>query len=244
MTTRIAGLWILLLGATTTAAPTLVVAPLSSSGQDQSDAQTITRLVRIYAGQSRAFTLVTPEELGAIDEELKRQLSGGCAEASCIADIGGALGAKFMITGSLDRLGKRHILTLKLIDIEQVRAVNTVAGQANSVEEFADTLPIRMQELFGERPRASLSRSKANNTRDSNAAAPAPAAPVPAARARGHVWVWKTSAHAAVARASRRTRRWLARKVHPAWTSTTTSAAVWKTRRRPRVRKTRRRSQR
>ena len=129
-------------------APTLVVAPLQSSQGDQADAATMTRLVRIYAGQAHAFTLVTPEELGAIDEELKRQLSGGCSDASCIADIGGALGAQYMITGSLDRLGKRHILTLKLIDIEQVRAISTVAGQAKSVEEFADSLPGKMRALF------------------------------------------------------------------------------------------------
>jgi hypothetical protein len=142
-------------------APTLVVAPLQSSHGDQADATTMTRLVRIYAGQAHAFTLVTPEELGAIDEELKRQLSGGCNDDSCIADIGGALGAQYMITGSLDRLGKRHILTLKLIDIEQVRAVSTVAAQAKSVEEFADSLPGKMRALFDGAERKGSSQAAA-----------------------------------------------------------------------------------
>jgi hypothetical protein len=132
--------------------PTLVVAPLQARPADREDAETITRLVRIYAGQSAAFSLVTPEEVGAIDEEVKRQLSGGCNEASCIAELGGALGAKYMITGSLDRLGKRYIITLKLIDIEQVRAISTVASQERSIEAFADSLPLTIRQLFKEEP--------------------------------------------------------------------------------------------
>ena len=133
-------------------APTLVVAPLQARPADREDAETITRLVAIYAGQSAAFSLVTPEEIGAIDEEIKRQLSGGCNEASCIAELGGALGAKYMITGSLNRLGKRYILTLKLIDIEQVRAVSTVASQERSIGVFADSLPTTIRQLFKEEP--------------------------------------------------------------------------------------------
>jgi TolB-like protein len=132
--------------------PTLVVAPFQARPADREDAQTITRLVGIYAGQSAAFSLVTPEELGAIDEEIARQLSGGCSEASCIAELGGALGAKYMITGSLDRLGKLYILTLKLIDIEQVRAIGTAASQERSVEAFADSLPGTIRKLFKEEP--------------------------------------------------------------------------------------------
>jgi hypothetical protein len=133
-------------------APTLVVAPFQARQVDSEDAATITRLAAIYAGQSAAFSLVTPEELGAIDEEIKRQLSGGCSEASCIAELGGALGAKYMITGSLNRLGKRYILTLKLIDIEQVRAVSTAASQEGSIEAFADSLPHTIRQLFKEEP--------------------------------------------------------------------------------------------
>jgi len=138
--------------------PTLIVAPLSSRKTDSADSNTLTSLIRIYAGQSSQFTLVTPEELGAIDEELKRQLSGGCDETSCIADIGGALGAKYMLTGGLNRLGNRYILTLKLIDIEKVRAVSTVADQSNSIEAFADSLPAKIRELFKEGGRAPNAR--------------------------------------------------------------------------------------
>jgi TolB-like protein len=83
-----------------------------------------------------------------IDDELERQLSGGCAEASCIAELGGALGAQYIITGNLDRLGSLYILSLKLIDIEQVSAVKTAAIQEASLEGFARRLSDEITELL------------------------------------------------------------------------------------------------
>ena len=145
----------LLFAAPAAAKPTLVVAPLQSELEDARDARTLSRFLRTYAGQASGYTLVTPEDMGAIDEELKRQLSGGCSEASCIAEIGGALGAQFMITGSLDRLGRRYILNIKLIDIEQVKAITTLAIQARSTEAFADLLPQELNQLLGGNQQAS-----------------------------------------------------------------------------------------
>ena len=71
------------------AQPTLVVAPLERVQTRQSDATTLTEMIRIQIGKSRRYTLVTPEEQHNIDAELKRQLSGGCSEASCITHCSG-----------------------------------------------------------------------------------------------------------------------------------------------------------
>jgi hypothetical protein len=86
--------------------------------------------------------------MGAIDEELKRQLAGGCDEASCIAEIGEALGARFMITGKFSRFGSRYILLLKLVDIEKVKAVNTTSLQAKKIEAVLDLLEAKIVELL------------------------------------------------------------------------------------------------
>ena len=83
----------MLIAAPTVAKPTLVVAPLQSAKRDKDNADTLGEMIRIQVAKSNRYTLVTPEEMGAIDDELKRQLSGGCNQDSCIAEIGGALGA-------------------------------------------------------------------------------------------------------------------------------------------------------
>ena len=137
------------LGATSLLAPTLVVAPLQRVKTEAADATTLAEMICVQVGQSNRYTLVTPEDIGAIDEELHRQLEGGCDEASCIAEIGGALGARYMITGKFSRLGSRYVLLLKLLDIEQVKAVNTTSIQARSIETIADLLEPRITELLG-----------------------------------------------------------------------------------------------
>ena len=149
----------LLLAAPAAAKPTLLVAPLKVSRTNKADAATLGRLMRVYAGQPNQYLLVTPEDMGDIDEEIKRQLSGGCDEASCIAEIGGALGAKFMITGSFDRLGANYILTLKFIDIERVAALITVALDKPTVVAIANALPDKVDELLGvkQEPEAKVS---------------------------------------------------------------------------------------
>lgn len=157
------------IGAPAETKPTIIVAPLNTSRTNSKDAETLSRLLRVYVGQSKHYLLVAPEDLGDIDEEIKRQLSGGCNEASCIAEIGGALGAKFMITGSFDRLGRSYVLTLKFIDIERVAVVNTVALREPTVVSIANALPDNVDELLGaeqepiiEAPPAAKDPSQAN----------------------------------------------------------------------------------
>ena len=137
-----------LIGAPNTDKPTLLVAPLQSIKTDPSNAKILEQLIRNYAGRSGRYTLVTPDEMGAIDEELKRQLSGGCSEASCIANIGGALGAQFMIAGSFNRLGSRYILTLKLVDIEMVKAIRTTEVMQSGLDPIVDVLEGRITGLL------------------------------------------------------------------------------------------------
>ena len=139
----------LLIGAPNPEKPTLLVAPLQSIKTDPSNAKILEQLIRNYAGRSGGYTLVTPDEMGAIDEELKRQLSGGCSEASCIANIGGALGAQFMLSGSFNRLGSRYILTLKLVDIELVKAIRTTEVMESGLDPIVDVLEGRVEALLG-----------------------------------------------------------------------------------------------
>ena len=139
----------LLIATPAAAKPTLVVAPLQSTTRDKDNADTLGEMIRIQVGKSDRYTLVTPEDMGAIDEELKRQLSGGCDEASCIAEMGGALGAQFMITGKFKRMGKRFILLLKLVDIEKVKAINTQSVMAGSPEVLLDLLGSKIAQLLG-----------------------------------------------------------------------------------------------
>ena len=108
--------------------------------------------LRTYAGRSERYTLVTPEEMAAIDKELARQLSGGCDEASCIAELGGALGAQLMATGVVSKVGERLSVNVKLIDIATVTAKRVSARRAGSIEQLQDQMAPLVAELLGDQP--------------------------------------------------------------------------------------------
>jgi len=137
---------------TETSRPTLLVAPLKGVGVDPIFVEILSEEMRTYAGRSERFALVTPEEMAAIDKELARQLSGGCDETSCIAELGGALGAQVIVTGKLSLAGKRFTLNAKLIDIATVTARKVATRRAAHIEELQDQMAPLMAELLGDRP--------------------------------------------------------------------------------------------
>jgi TolB-like protein len=130
--------------------PTIVVAPLRAIEAAGSASQIISEQIRAFVGRSGKYTLVSPEEMNALDAELERQLSGGCDEASCVAQLGGALGAEFLLTGSLGLIGKTYVLNLKLIDIETASAkANAKPIMASSLDEIVRRVDEATADLLG-----------------------------------------------------------------------------------------------
>ena len=139
----------LLIAAPAAAKPTLVVAPLRALGATKAEAALITEEVRTKAGRAGRYTVVSPQDIAAIEKELEAQLAAGCDATACMAELGGALGAQFLIAGSLGKLGKRFVLTLKLVDLEKVRAVRTANQRASSIKALVDELETAVFELMG-----------------------------------------------------------------------------------------------
>ena len=81
-------------------------------------------------------------------EEQKQRLSS-CTDQSCLAEIGGALGARWVVVGNVSLFGKTHLLNLKLIDVE---GASVASGVSRSIEGGEDQLlaelPGAAKEMF------------------------------------------------------------------------------------------------
>ncbi len=89
--------------------------------------------------------------------------------------FGGALGAKYLITGQVGRLGKLFTLQLKLIDIETVAAKRTASGHSSEIEGLLLKLPQLAGDLLGEdgpKPRSAV--IKRDQPRPAKASPPRP----------------------------------------------------------------------
>lgn len=85
--------------------------------------------------------------------ERQRQLLGCSDDASsCMAEIGGALNATWILTGALGRVGKRYRIDLKLIDSRHNAVQGRVGQTLGAAEEVLDALPGMVRELLGALP--------------------------------------------------------------------------------------------
>jgi len=82
--------------------------------------------------------------------EEERQKLGCLDKASCIAEIGGALGVQQIISGNIGRIGESLLINLKRIDVRQAMAVSRVSRRfkGGSEEQILDALPAIVEELF------------------------------------------------------------------------------------------------
>jgi hypothetical protein len=131
--------------------PTIVVAGLAADGFESHLREILLSDLRVAVGHSKAYVMVTPEAMGDIDEELKRQLSGGCDQASCIANLAKFSEARFVVTGRLVRLGERLQVTLKQLDSKNMAVVSTAKRIADDIEGIQDRMPVLVQTLLREK---------------------------------------------------------------------------------------------
>ena len=60
-----------------------------------------------------------------------------CDGTNCLAELGDAMGARYLIHSSLGRIGAQYVLNLKLIDVEQATVKARVTRQVGSEDEAA-----------------------------------------------------------------------------------------------------------
>ena len=90
-------------------------------------AQAAGELLVVALSETGKFDVITQADVKAmLGYEAQAQLLG-CGEASCMIDLGGALGAAYLVHGSLGRLGGQLQLSLALIDV----AASTVSKRVS-----------------------------------------------------------------------------------------------------------------
>jgi hypothetical protein len=80
--------------------------------------------------------------------ERQRQLMG-CSETDCQAELAGALGARFALTGTLAKLGEVFQLTLQTVDTQKAQTLSRSTRIAKSVEALREQLPWSVAEATG-----------------------------------------------------------------------------------------------
>ena len=105
-------------------------------------AEALANIVRHEVLQSGRLTLIDRDRTEAVLLEQGFMMAGGCYDVSCLVQMGKVLGAERVITGSINRLGRKYIIELRAANVGsgQIEALET-REYTGSVEEITD--PVR-----------------------------------------------------------------------------------------------------
>jgi TolB-like protein len=115
----------------------LAVLQFRGLGTPAGEAELISEVVVTEASRYRGLEVISQSEVTALLSLEHEKAVLGCQDGSCIAEIGGALGADYLLVGSVGRLGETRRLDLSLMDARKVQALGRFG---ETVEEREDRL--------------------------------------------------------------------------------------------------------
>ena len=75
---------------------------------------------------SGRYILVERQQMGEILEEQGLQQSG-CVSSECAVEVGAALGAKYIVTGSVSKVGTVYSVNARLLDVETSQIIKSIS---------------------------------------------------------------------------------------------------------------------
>jgi TolB-like protein len=138
------------------AAPVQKVAVWSiqaAQGVSPGAAQILEDVVATELARGGRFQVIGRADLVAVLGYERQRQALGCAESSCLAELGGAVGADLVLSGQAGQLGNQLRLSLILVDARKGVAVARAARfTAPSEDALAAAVPGLVAELAGAAP--------------------------------------------------------------------------------------------
>ncbi|MBM4778517.1 MAG: hypothetical protein GQE15_12515 [Archangiaceae bacterium] len=131
--------------------PKLAVLDLQVSGAAPEEGTALTDAITQQVSKREFFQVIASADIRTLlGMERQRQLLG-CAEdsTSCTAELAGALGARFVLSGTLSKLGDAYQLSLQTLDTQKSQPVGRSIRIASDVKELAEQLPWATAEATG-----------------------------------------------------------------------------------------------
>lgn len=153
MNSALALLSSLLLQAST---PKLLLMPLKAGeGASAPQAQSLTDAFAAQVRKRPQVQVLTPADVEAVlGLERQKQLLGAGENSNTLAEVGSAMGAERLLTGSVAHLGKSWLVQLQVIDVAKVKVVAQAERRLaeGTLDAVLDVLPAMAEELVGVAP--------------------------------------------------------------------------------------------
>jgi TolB-like protein len=134
-------------------APKIVVLDFQvSGGLDRALGTALSEAATESVSRGAFYTPVSSAELQSVMAvERQRQLAG-CSESECLTEIAGALGAPFVMTGSVARFGEAFQLTVQVLNAKNAQPVGRSVRLARELAVLRTLVPYAVSEATGAPP--------------------------------------------------------------------------------------------
>ncbi len=131
-----------------TAVRPAAILELQSTGLDEVITRNLSDLFVAEAGKVPGYKIISQAEIkDMLGFEIQKQTLG-CEDASCFAQIGGALGVDLIVTGTIGKVGETYLVNVRLINIAKGETENrvgeTLAGKVELLPPFMRVVAWRL----------------------------------------------------------------------------------------------------
>ncbi len=148
---RLVALTILMLASAAGAAPRTKVAVMdvkNVQGVPEGTAAILTDIVVSEVARYGADVISKSDIAAIVGFEKQKALMGCSDDSSCLAEIGGALGVDFMLTGQVGQIGSRFRISLILVDVKKGKVAGRAADFCDRNEDaLANAAITRVREI-------------------------------------------------------------------------------------------------
>ena len=116
----------------------MALLPIEGERLDKSLVKICSNLIAAHLSAVPDRTLVTSEEIGAMLSLEEQKMALNCDDASCMAEIGGALGVDELVRVSLGKLGSKLIISMSRILVAEAAVLGRSTIQIDNVEDYYD----------------------------------------------------------------------------------------------------------
>lgn len=133
------------------AVTTAVFALPANAALDRQAAATLTQLAAVAASEVPGTDVLSSRDIEEIVAlEADKQLIGCTDESACLAEVAGALGARFVVFSQLGQLDETLVLTLNLFDADQAKSVGRTTVEGETVSALGGQVGDAVRTLVGE----------------------------------------------------------------------------------------------
>ncbi|WP_244224638.1 hypothetical protein [Corallococcus sicarius] len=133
------------------ASASVAVMPLEANAAGKEAAPGITSLIASRLAESPLLRVLSQRDIQTmLDAERQRQLLGDskCETGDCLQELSSLTGARYILTGRLDRFGGQYLLTASLVDTRQGRSLAKPRAEASDDDELLRTADAVADELI------------------------------------------------------------------------------------------------